>query len=742
MTAGNISAECAIEYNKRVTALPGVTGFSVVMRYPADAGAVTFRRVDLLAMSHEVRYTDSLRAQARLRAALSIPIIGIGMGMLHASGAISSAALILAAMQVAYFTSILALARFGSPAIHKPASYVTAVADPLVLSAWLPMVGEFGPVISAFYLFTVLGYGFRTSVAHMHLCQAVSIAAMTLVLAVTPFWQANRAVWLGVVTTLIVVPLYAAALLRLLHAARARAEDDSRAKSDLLARVSHELRTPLTGIVSAAELIASQDDEPKSAQRATTILTLSAELLTEINNLLDESKHSSGGIVLRPAPFAMQGLADLLHATFDTVADRKGIEFRVLMDPRLPAYVEADSHYLLRVLVNLAGNAVKFTNTGVVRVTVERGGSDDASTIRFSVEDTGPGIPREYQKDIFAPFFQVTKGPVRQQGGTGLGLSIAHAAVAAMGGALQVDSEVGKGSRFWFTVRLPASAPPGSGAAPSRADDCRVARRVLVVDDNRTNLELLKEMLEADGHDVVTAQAGMEALEKLASSPHMDLIVLDFNLPDMDGAEVLKTYRFGCKNPVPAYFLTADATRVTQAHLFASGAAGVLTKPLRQDDLRRLIGSLAQQVQSAGGSPDAVPATRVARPILTAVETPVLDPANLRDLALLSTDPGFAQRILATAQDDIRRNADDLRQALSRGEWLRARDAAHALKGVAASIGAMRMAAIGSRVLKAKDADLRAHASAFAASLAKEEPQLADAVARYGNPPPAAVSGD
>jgi two-component system sensor histidine kinase RpfC len=681
--------------------------------------------------SLNVDYSGSLRAQARVRALLSVPVIVAGMVMLYLHADIPAAAFYAVTIQVIYFVSAAIVAYRAPDRWHKPASFATAVLDPLILSAWLPIVGGFGPVLCAFYLFTILGFGFRTSIRHMTVCQTVSLAAMIVVMLATPFWTENPAVAIGVIVTTAVVPLYARHLLHQLHLARARAESESQFKSDLLARVSHELRTPLTGIVSAADLIAAETADPESARRAATIITLSGELLTEINNLLDESKQTADGIALRPAPIDPRELATVLHAAFDAVAQQKGVEFRVVLDPRLPDRVLADQHYLGRVLVNLAGNAVKFTSKGSVRVTIERGNMvADQPAIRFVVEDTGPGIAHEYQEAVFKPFFQVRGGAIRQQGGTGLGLSISKAVVTAMGGSIQLQSEPGKGSRFSFEVVLPVCDSAGEVPDIENADEpaapaCPI--RILVVDDNRTNSELVKEMLSADGHSVATAIDGMTALEKLASGDKFDLLFLDYNLPDMSGADVLKTYRFGTVSPAPAFFLTADATRVTRDKLADSGALGVLSKPLRRKELRKAVAKIAD---ANGPRDNEAPGPRRAKPVLVALTTPVLDRQVVDELGAISADQDFAARLLHTALGDVDRNVRAIQASLAGGAWAEARDGAHALKGVAISVGALGMGAVASRILNAKDKDLEELADVHAAALGKQRQLLQEEIDR------------
>lgn len=635
----------------------------------------------------------SARAQARLRIALSVPIIVLGMLVLQGMGKWPDFAWMLVTVHAAYFTGAFWIAFRGRPMLVRVLSYATAVLDPLVLSIWMGLLGEFGAVFVGFFLFTILGFGFRAGITHMALCTGASIAAFVGVFVWGRYWSDHAVIWLGFLITLIAVPVYAAALLRRLNEARYQAERASQSKSDMITRVSHELRTPLCGIVSAAELMLHDPHRPDAARHPRTILTLSHELLREINNLLDESKYEAHALRLASEPVSLAEQAELLHAALGVQAADKGLVFRVLIDPRLPSHVEADSHHLGRVLLNLAGNAVKFTDRGEVKVAIELNSRvGRVCLVRFSVKDTGPGIPKEYHERLFTPFFQVAEQH-RSRGGTGLGLSISRAIVQLMGGRLTVESEPKRGSVFSFEVPLAVAEAPRAEVAGAPCATQNMPRRVLIVDDNRTNLGLLKAMLEIDGHLVSTAECGQSALEKLMRES-FDMVFLDFHLGDMTGEQLLQLYRFSSGSCAPVYFLTADASAVTQSQLRATQAAGVLTKPVSLEELRQTIAQVPVVAKLADDASVAGSGMLRRRPKLAAVMVSPIDLERIESLTKLVASPEFLSNLLDSACADIKQCCAQVISSLGSGDHDALREATHALRGVCANVGAVRLAAV------------------------------------------------
>lgn len=676
----------------------------------------------------ETELEGTVRAQARIRAFLGMPLVLLGGSAFYFLGGGNPLVPLLGLLQISYVIVSLFLARHASGKAAEYLLIATAVLDPLVLSIWLPLMNEYGGLVVGFYLFTILGFGFRTGIREMRVCQIASIAGFSTVMLVVPFWRQHSVIWLSFLITLIVVPLYATTLIRKLQEARAHAEQESLAKSDLLARVSHELRTPLSGIMAATQLLGLETSDLKAQKRADTILGLSRDLLHEINDLLDQSKYESKALVLETAPIQLMEQMDRVRLTMEAAASKKGLALRTSIDPRIIGWVLGDAHYLSRVLLNLAGNAIKFTDKGEVLIGMHLIDEvDDEYRVRFTVEDTGIGIAREHHDKIFEPFFQAEGGgTTRKYGGTGLGMTIARDVVKLMGGELRLASEPGKGSLFYFEISFPRVIPPETSAADNVPVSIMRSKRVFVVDDHETNLMLIKELLEQDGHQVTTASNGMDALQALGAQ-EFDMAFLDYNLGDMDGVKLLQIYRFGKLNPIPVCFLTADATLITGEKLKNSGASCVLTKPVSLADLRRVIHQCCADADTnanAAGSPlgEGPPWSgqqKAARPILKAVPAQPLDMSVISHLRSISGRPAFLRELLMHAEGDIRRNCDELDKELTTHELENVRDTAHALKGVCASIGAVRLMTLANSLMRMGRDEIRRNASRLRSELSE-----------------------
>lgn len=642
----------------------------------------------------------SLRAQARLRAGLGAPVCLLMLLCMWYGGPATPAVLpwhVIAAFTFhsVYNVAILLVLRAGARVAPVLIVNLTAVMDPLLLSLGLALMGQVGQLFTCFYLFTILGFGFRIDARAMTVCQVASIIGFSCVALMSPSWRDHSVPALSVLMFLVVVPLYANALIERLRLACDHAEAESRAKTQLLATVSHELRTPLTGIVSSAQLMREENVDPQVRKRSDTILTLSRELMAQINDLLDSAKYGADALRLERTPFRMTDVAEQLRRTLGATALSKGILLQVSTDERMPALLLGDAYYLGRVMLNLAGNAVKFTDHGEVLVRMSVLAETALSChVLLSCRDTGIGIAPELHQKIFEPFFQASAGTTRKYGGTGLGMSIAHDILKRMGSAMRVQSAPGQGSRFEFDLWLDKAEPAPHEAA--RNTEIVRNKRILLADDNATNLLLTRELLERDGHEVLTAANGREAVALLETSV-IDLAILDFNMGDMDGASVLQIYRFGKLAPAPAYILTADSAAATTRRLLEGGAAGVLHKPIDLATLRQAISHLL----SAG-------------PALSAQDhgaAACIDASTIAELRELGCDDLFFEQVLRTAADDIETLCAVLATALRKQDLAATRDRAHALKGVSVSVGAVQLGSIAARLTHLVEADF-AHGSA------------------------------
>lgn len=496
-----------------------------------------------------------------------------------------------------------------------------------------------------------------------------------------------------------------------LRLAKEAAEAASIAKSQFLANMSHEIRTPMNAVIGMLHLLKRTELSPRQQDYVAKVQVASRSLLTILNDILDFSKIEAGRLEMDETPFSLADLLRSLSVILSAGVQSKSVDVLFDINDKIPSVLHGDGVRLQQVLLNLAGNAIKFTEQGKVVVTVRQTAlTADEVTLEFSVRDSGIGIEPHMLEHIFSDFVQAESSTTRRFGGTGLGLAISRKLVALMGGVLAVESEPGRGSKFYFTLTFKLNPEHDADEGRHTLDDelsqivgdtAMVRERLsglqlLVVEDNLTNQQVAQEILSQEGAVVAVASSGQEAIELLLNSDPFNAVLMDIQMPGMDGHEATRLIREKLKlTDLPIIAMTANALTTDRDLCLASGMNDHVGKPI---DIDRLVAVLKHCCGVTSGE-SIVP---------TAGRGQVFDTPGFEvDSALrrLNNTRLYA-RLARLFEQDQGVIMELLRHNIVEGDVTETRHQLHTLKGVAGSLGAAalaRAAADGETALKDSD---------------------------------------
>lgn len=602
------------------------------------------------------------------------------------------------------------------PGISHVRRCIGMLSDYACIVVLMLATADAGGVLYVVCLWVTIGNGLRYGSRYLLAATAVGTLSLILVSLFSPYWRSIPTLAGGLLLGQIAIPLYFRALLTALTRALNDARHANEAKSKFLANMSHEFRTPLNGLSGTAELLAVTKLDAEQSEYLKTIQASALNLRSLVEEVLDISAIEAGKVRLIRPHFLLASLLDSVALILRPQATNKGIGYQVEVAADVPANLVGDAGHLSQVLLNLIGNAVKFTDEGSVDLKVSRVASlpGDRICVRFEVRDTGIGVPVAMQSRVFDAFQQGDMGLNRHYEGTGLGTTIAKGLVESMGGRIGYRDNHPCGSVFWFEVPIGVEAelPMIEKAAlleelPDKVSNviafsnpflrhrARVrSMRILVVDDHQANRMVVQRMLEKAGHTVVCL-AGTEDVLDLLVQESCDAVISDLHMPGLSGLDLLRQMRVmhaSGMSYVPVVILSADVTVESIRRCEEAGVHAFLGKPLEASKLLGVLAGIASGGRFAADG--RVPAQETGLDDELAFDPQVLD-----ELAELGMGHAFESQFVSQCLADATRCLQALQQAGQTGQSEEYRAHAHALRGVSANLGLARLAALASKAM-------------------------------------------
>ena len=662
---------------------------------------------------------DTELAQNLIRMAITtLFIIYLGWRSLETGNEALAATWLILAFELTVSAGLF-VAMLFNPAVSHVRRVIGMLTDYTCMAWIMTIQGEPAAPLYAVMLWVTIGNGMRYGSRYLRAATAIACVGFFCTVVFSPYWNSHEYLGWGLLLGLGAIPLYFDSLLNALTRAVAEARQANEAKSRFLANMSHEFRTPLNGLAGMTEVLATTRLDEEQRECLGTIQASTRSLLALVEEVLDISVIEAGKVRVEKHEFALADVLQAINLILTPQARPKGLDYQVVVDDNVPPRLLGDAGHLQQILLNLAGNAVKFTDEGFVRVRVSCQPEEGGRRVKLRVEimDSGIGVPPALRARLFNPFEQADVGLARRHEGTGLGTSIAKGLVEAMGGTIGYAPNTPRGSVFWVTMTLAVAEAPEVAAAPKLSEEGNViafsnpflrhrarvrSLRVLVADDHEANRMVLQRLLEKAGHKVSCVNGGAEVLDMLEQAD-FDVAIVDLHMPGMSGLDLLKQLRVlhASGMPyVPVMVLSADVTPDSILRCEQAGARAFLAKPVVASRLLDVLAEIAANNRPAAE-------TVVQATPSVAVGDGVLDPAVLDELAALGMGEAFEREFVDQCLVDMDACMIRMQNDGERGAWHEVREHAHALRGVASNLGLVQVATAGGEIMRMADWQLK-----------------------------------